>query len=246
MRGVFKLLALLAVCTVPARSESVVIPNGSATTTGNGGYGFVAGFSATFQQVYGANSVSGIPLGAKLIGFSLRQELAATTIWPPTDITVSNFDVYLGTSDFHPGSLSNSVAANEGADTINVRNGPLTLDANSFPGGGNPNGFGPTIDFTSPYTYVGGDLLLTLTYTDPSGSIPFDAQLGSTDTEARQELSYNSTTVPVNVPEYALIVQFEYQLASVPEPSTLALACVAVLIGPFVVRRQSVGTQRGT
>jgi hypothetical protein len=218
---------LLALGGTSALAESVVIPVGFATSPGNDGFGYLQGYDATFQQVYGADLLAGLPIGARIEGLAVRQEVNTPT-WPPTAITSSRFDIYLGPSAFAPGSLSDSVAANEGPGTVLARSGPLTFAADSFPGGGSPNAFGPTIALTTPYTYTGGDLLLTLSYTAPSGSIPFDAERGLAGAEARQALGFDQATVGADSPEYALIVRFDFTPASVPEPSSLVMAALAL------------------
>src|SRR5207302_8764496 len=133
-----------------------------------------------------------------------------------------NFDVYLGPSNFAPGSLSTSPAANQGAGTMQVRSGPLTFPANSFPGGSSPNAFGPEITFSTPYTYTGGDLLLTLRYTAASGQLLFDFQ-NTPDAQFRSAFDYNATTMPDSSPGSYVLKFTASSLPAVPEPSSWLL-----------------------
>jgi hypothetical protein len=216
-----------------ARADVYVVPPGNANTSGTGASFTLVQSDYTGQQVYGANLLSGLPVGAVIDGFRTRLLAGQSTV--TSAVSSSNFDISIGPSAFHPGSLSTSTAGNQGPGTVLARSGPITFPANSFIGGPGPNPFGPLISFTTPYTYTGGDLLLTFSDTAFSSSPVFDAQsslFGSA--QGRQNLGvFNSSTVPQNVDGFALIVQFDYSTAttSVPEPSTLTLSGLTVLAG---------------
>ena len=210
-----------------------VVPPANTNTSGTGASFTLGTFDYTGQQDYGASLLSGLPMGAIIDGFSLR--LAAGQSTMTSAFSSSHFDISIGPSAFPPGSLSASTAGNQGPGTVLARSGPITFPANSFVGGANPNPFGPLISFTTPYTYTGGDLLLTFSDTAFSTALVFDAQsnLFSTAQGAQNLGVFNSSTVPQSVPGFALIVQFDYTLASaaVPEPSSLTLSGLSVLAG---------------
>jgi len=224
-------LVVLGLVDADARADVYVVPPANANTGGTGGTFTLTQTDYTGQQVYGASLLSGLPVGAVIDGFRLRLSPGQSTETSAT--SSSHFDISIGPSAFHPGSLSTSTAGNEGPGTVLARSGPITFPANSFVGGANPNPFGPLISFTTPYTYTGGDLLLTFSNTAFSTAMVFDAQAGLFSTaEGRQNLGvYNSSTVPQDVDGFALIVQFDYTLASVPEPSSLTLSGLSVLAG---------------
>jgi len=225
-------LVVLGLMDAVARADVYVVPAANTNTSGTGASFTLVGTDYTGQQVYGASLLSGLPVGAVIDGFRMRLGPGQSTV--TSAVSSSNFDISIGPSAFHPGSLSTSTAGNEGPGTVLARSGPITFPANSFVGGANPNPFGPLISFTTPYTYTGGDLLLTFSDTAFSNSPVFDAQAGLfSNAQGRQNIGvYNSSTVPQNVDGFALIVQFDYTLASaVPEPSSLTLSGLSVLAG---------------
>jgi hypothetical protein len=223
--------AVLGLMGAHARASVYVVPPANATVGGTGGTFTLGTFDYTGQQDYGASLLSGLPLGAVIDGFRLRLSPGQPT--QTSAFSSSHFDISIGPAAFPPGSLSTSTAGNEGPGTVLARSGAITFPANSFVGGANPNPFGPLISFTTPYTYTGGDLLLTFSDTAFSSSVVFDAQAGLFGSaQGRQNVGvYNSSTVPQSVDGFALIVQFDYTLAAVPEPSPLTLSGLPVLAG---------------
>jgi hypothetical protein len=225
---VFVVLGLMG---AHARADVYVVPPANATTSGTGASFTLGTSDYTGQQDYGASLLSGLPLGAVIDGFRLRLSAGQSTVTSAS--SSSHFDISIGPSAFPPGSLSTSTAGNEGPGTVLARSGAITFPANSFVGGANPNPFGPLISFTTPYAYTGGDLLLTFSDTAFSTALVFDAQAGLFSTaQGRQNVGvYNSSTVPQSVDGFALIVQFDYTIPSVPEPSSLTLSGLSVLAG---------------
>lgn len=109
----------------------------------------------------------------------------------------------------------------------------MVIAANSYPGGGSPNNFGPLIAFTTPYTYQGGDLLITMRIlsTDflQTGLI-LDAEFvvqGGTLSGA----PYNGT-IAASSAGYIPVMQFQVNTPlvdnPVPEPSTFVLALMGL------------------
>ncbi|MBL8824804.1 MAG: hypothetical protein JNJ77_19615 [Planctomycetia bacterium] len=216
------------------------MPPSRANTEGNTVFGYTTTTALTVQQLYGSSLLNGLPIGSQITGMQFRQN-GGQPSGPSTVSFTPNFDIYLGPSNFPVGSLSTVVAANQGPGTVPVRNGSLSFGINSFPGGTSPNAFGPVINFTTPYTYSGGDLLMTFTwnFTQVGNNIDWDFDNSLVGAQYRQspESFYNSPTVSQNVPNGALVVQFQY--AAVPEPTTLALSGCAVLVaGAWYYRRR--------
>ncbi len=224
---------ILGLMDADARADFVyVVPPANTNSSGTGGATFTLGaFDYTGQQVYGASLLSGLPVGAVIHGFSLRLAAGQSTVTSAS--SSSHFDISIGPSAFPPGSLSTSIAGNQGPGTVLARSGAITFPANSFGGGANPNPFGPLISFTTPYTYTGGNLLLTFSDTAFSTAIVCDAQAGLfSNAQGQQNVGvYNSPTASQSINGFALIVQLDYTLTSVPEPSSLTLSGVAVLAG---------------
>jgi hypothetical protein len=212
-------------------TATFVAPTSLRSNEGNRSYGFSG--AATFQQVFGTSQLVGLSSGDKITGMQLRINGTddfdqANPAGPASTVTVSALDVFLGPSNFPVGSLSSSVAGNQGPGTVLARSGSLTIPPLSFPGPGTPPPFGLLIPFTTPYTYTGGDLLFTWSHTTPSGgNLNFDTGFTTvSNVQARQALSYNSATVGSNFPNTALVVQFTTIPA--PEPGGLLLCSLAL------------------
>jgi len=224
-------LGLLGLISTDANADDYVVPPANANASGTGGATFTLLQSDyTGQQVYAASLLSGLPTGAVIDGFRLRLAPGRATV--ASVVSSSHFDISIGPSAFHPGSLSTSTAGNQGPGTVLARSGPIAFPANSFLGGAGPNPWGPLIPFTTPYTYTGTDLLVTFSDTAFTSSVVCDAQAGLfTTAQGQQNVGvYNSATVPQAVGGFALIVQFDY-VTPVPEPSAPTLSGLAVLAG---------------
>jgi hypothetical protein len=219
-------IAALALNASRASADVKVLPQALDGAEGN--IGFAVNNALTFQELIGTTQTNGLPVGATITGVQFRLNAGSS---PNPASTFSNFDLYLGPST--GSTLGTSVAGNQGPGTLQVRSGSYTLDAASYPTGGSPNAFGPVIDFSAPFIYTGGRLLLTASYTTPSSQFSFDAGTGLSDIDYRQTSAYNSPTVDQQVAGAALATQFVY---TVPEPASLgALAG----IGALALRRRS-------
>jgi hypothetical protein len=218
-------MVLLGLISTDARAQVYVVPPANANMSGTGGTFTLLTSDYTGQQVFSASLLSGLPVGSVIDGFHFRLAPGQSTV--TSAVSSSHFDISIGPSVFHPGSLSTSTAGNEGPGTVLARSGPITFPANSFVGGAGPNPFGPLISFTTPYTYTGSDLLLTFSDTAFTSSVIMDAQAGLfSNAQGRQDIGvYNSSTVPQNVNGFAMIVQFDY--VPVPEPAAAMLLAAA-------------------
>jgi hypothetical protein len=111
-----------------------------------------------FQSVYGAGLL-GLPTGARLHGIRFRLDSSQTPFGPDT---VATLEIRLSTSAHPPGSLHATFANNRGADEVIARTGPLLVAPSDYGTGSAPNAFGPPIEFTTPFVYQGGPLLLEI------------------------------------------------------------------------------------
>jgi hypothetical protein len=78
--------------------------------------------------------------------------------------------------------MSTTFASNFTATPTQVRSGPHNWDAGAFTFGSTPNAFGPTMTFTTPYLYTGGDLTIEMRFAQQVGATtqsPFDAVAAS-------------------------------------------------------------------
>lgn len=241
-RSILLTVILGLICT-EVHAQTYVVPPGNAGVGGTGGTFSLLTTDYTGQEVYSANLLSGLPVGAIINGFRMRLAPGQPTV--SVAVSSPNFDISIGPSNFQPGSLTTSTVGNQGPGTVLARSGPISFPANSFVGGSNPNPFGPLISFTTPYTYTGGDLLLTFSDRAFSSGVVLDAQANLfSNAQGRQNVGvYNSSTVPQSVDGFAIIVQFNY--VTVPEPSTMALAGVTALsgLGYWLFRRRRTKAQ---
>lgn len=216
MKWMLSLIGAVVLASVASGQSTVIVPSALNGVEGSGTY--IYNGPITFQQVYAPSQLGGLLPGSVITGMQLR--LDGIFADSPAS-TVANFDVSIGPSNFAPGSLTASVAGNQGAGTVVARTGSLTFDAGSFPTGSSPNGFGPLITFTNSFTYTGGNLLLTVSHSTPSAELDFDVGSGIVGAQIFQTQSYNATTLTDNSPDTGLAVQFAFTTAAVPEPATM-------------------------
>lgn len=215
-------VALAALAAGPAAAQSLsVIPQSLATTEGNSASNLVFSTSARTSQFVWSSSLvagAGVTPGSVITGFSPRQNGGAGT-WPGTSLTITSYQVTMSTSANAPGSLSTTFANNLSADAVVTRSGPLSVTANSYPGGAGPNPFGPVIPFTSPFTYSGGDLLMELRFTATvTGSMQ-----DSSDSTAGMSSVFNVDNTASTGIAGTLVPVIQFQFTPVPEPGTLTM-----------------------
>ncbi len=226
-------LCALAVCGL-AFGQHVVAPNAYAAQGGASGLNTLlrdAPNERTYQMAIAPSQLGDIPDGGLITGITWRiRAVSSYTTWPATDANWANYDIQISKSNFPAGSLSTTFADNIGPDVVMGRNGPLTIPANSFPGGAvwppNVNDFGYEIMFANPYTYHAGDtLLFTVRHTgNDTGTNRFlDSVASGTDVQALSATSYTATT--------GSSASFSIsKILYTPEPSALALLAVGGLL----------------
>ncbi len=233
MKRVYTLVAmLLAMGSAWGQTSTATIP-GLDGVEGSGLYIYAG--PITFQQVFAPSQLTGLPIGAIITGMQLRLDSSWLT---SSASTIPNFNVSMGPSNFAPDSLSTSVAGNQGPGTVQVRSGPLTFDAGSFPTGGSPNAFGPLIPFTNPYTYTGGNLLLTVSHSTPSSELDFDVGHRLNGVQIFQAQEFNTDTLVENSMDTGLAVQFSFSISAVPEPAAYYSAAMSLMLGGVLLHRR--------
>ncbi len=175
MRSVFLLLisftvTLVTILTQPDAKATDAIPlnyknaNGTAAFTGP-----LANTPRTYQLLIHSSQLTSF-VGKDIKGLTWRLPSNATANYPVSDITFASYRIYLSGS-VDPVNRSLAFFANNvvGPQT-QVRSGPLTVTAGSYPSGGSPNSFGPEISFDIPYSYTGGNLLVEIRQTGFTGT----------------------------------------------------------------------------
>src|SRR6516164_9406239 len=145
------LVAMISISVCAQARAQVVVPAGFDGTEGTSAEGTSLGdFSNRVQSIYGTSLLTGLHVGDVITGLAFRVD----SIGPaPAPQTVANYEIRLSKSPRTPGTLSNTLADNRGADEVIVHTGPLTIAAGDYPTGSTPNAFGALIGFTTPYTY---------------------------------------------------------------------------------------------
>jgi hypothetical protein len=239
------LLGLFAFAGARSNAAVVVAPNAETSASqgnpqylvfGNGGnLGYV------FQAGYAASQFSSIPLGTKITSIGYRLASGEGTL--TSEIDYSQFNIQIGKAAEPIGSLSATFAANLGTDTVLARSGPLDIAAGTFIGGGTVNPF-YQIPFSTPYTYTGGDLVITIRDT-ASVEYNFDVDgvavgSGITDTNAAYGTDSSATNGQsqfYNAP----VIELTY--GAVPEPASMGIAAVAATAALLRIRRRAASVQ---
>ena len=157
-----------------------VIPNTYSSTAGTGTFlGPLANAQRTYQFLINSNQLTAF-VGSHINSLSLRIPTSSTADWPTTDVTFTNFDIYLAQS-VAPADRSLTFDANIVGAKTQVRAGSLLIAASSYRFGSNPNPFGTPITFNTSYSYTGGHLLIEIRHQGFTGtSRSNDALLTST------------------------------------------------------------------
>lgn len=172
----------LAFALAGAAGADVVVPNSLAGIDGDGTFSLTSSAAAgrTFQLTIAASQLTGM-VGQQISGLQWRLNGASTAAWPPADTSYATWDIFVGPG-VAPSAMSNTFASNFTSAPTQVRSGPAGFTAGSFSAGVSPNAFGPTLAFTTPYAYNGGDLTIEMRFSaqvGPTTQSPFDAVLAS-------------------------------------------------------------------
>jgi hypothetical protein len=166
--------------TNDANSAYNVVPPNYASVQGTGTFlGPLSNAQRTYQMLIRDSILTGLA-GQQITALTFRLLASASSNWPASDVTFTNYDIYLSQS-VAPENRSFTFAQNVVGAQKRVRSGSLTIPAGSFPFGGSPTTFGMDITFDSAYVYNGGHLLIEIRHTGFSGtSASTDAVLTST------------------------------------------------------------------
>ena len=211
-----------------ARADVIVVPNTLATVEGNANnFGPFFNNSVRYQQVYSASQFpsSTGPLMITQIAFRPDGSVAN----PSLTLIFNSVQIDLSTTSSTPGTLSTTFASNVGADNVTVFNSFVFLNAPVTGPPGGPKGFTVTFPIT-PFIYnpSAGNLLLDVRAFESGGGIsaPLDAQSNSPFTAHVDAPSIAATSGS----SFADGLVTQFQFTPVPEPSTLVLGSLGVLL----------------
>jgi len=86
-------------------------------------------------------------------------------------VTWLDYEVTLAQAANPISSMSTVFLANL-LNPVLVKNGALSIGANTFSAGGNPNPFGTLVVLDTPYVYQGGDLVMQFTHNGSDSPTP--------------------------------------------------------------------------
>jgi hypothetical protein len=154
---------------LPVAADTFVVPPAYENSPGTAGFlGPLSGSARTYQLLIHEDQLTSL-LNHHLSGVAFRSTTGATAVWPAVDVTYQNYDLYLSPS-VPPIDRSFTFAQNIAGPQVQVRSGPLTVPAESYNFGSSPNAYGPVIEFTQPYSYTGGHLLVELRQSGSDGN----------------------------------------------------------------------------
>ncbi|NOS87305.1 MAG: PEP-CTERM sorting domain-containing protein [Methylococcaceae bacterium] len=226
-------LLVLAVAANTAHASTIVAPNAYDATAGNVANNTAINSSArTYEMQIAASQLAGMAVGSSINGLAWRlasNEPAASGVrnW-------SDFEITLGQAANTIAGMSTTFAANL-LNPVLVRDGALSYDLSGFSNAGTPKPFAPSISFFTPYTYLGGDLVVLISHSIATGgtnsfldALNTAAAGYGSDFKALSASTFNASTG--NQQSFA-ITQFDFTTAStaVPEPEFMALVGIGML-----------------
>src|SRR6185437_6982421 len=124
-------------------SGAKIVPSSYSAVFGGSGLNSLVrgtGFPRAYQMQFSAAALSGLPVGAQITELRFRLDSTATAAFPTTTVNWSEYDVTLSRASNSVAAMSSTFANNMAAPVL-VKSGALSIPANRFPAGGNPNAF---------------------------------------------------------------------------------------------------------
>jgi hypothetical protein len=150
----------------PASVTNLIVPRAFEMVNAASVSNFLTNPAARTLQMVISSSQIPVEPGTLLTGITWRiASGAALLAWPEVDANYSQFDIEIAPATTTPATMSVIYDQNIGAGATMVRSGPLTIPANSFTAGiaaPSVNAWGHQVEFTTPYAYTGGDLVITI------------------------------------------------------------------------------------
>lgn len=228
-------LAALAAGISTANATVVVAPNAQATAEGNirNTFPFFVTGGMRYQQVYAASEFSAFSGPETISQIAFRCDGSGSFCTSFSQLLPS-IDIHLSTTAAAPDALSDTFAANVGADNTLVHTGPLTLSSagQTLRPAGTPNPFDVVITLQTGFLYdpSAGNLLLDITnYSSPGKiGIRLDANFSILDSISRLSANGDPAATSGRLETEALVTQFS-TTAQIAEPATLTLFGLALL-----------------
>src|SRR5439155_4807854 len=124
-------------------------PNDYSATSGNTGLNTLlrnSGSPRTYQMQFSTAALGGLPVGARITELRFRLGTNNVSMFPSSTVNWSDYEVTLAQAANPVSGMSANFASNMLSPVL-VKNGGLSLSANSFTAGDNPNAFGSLVVF---------------------------------------------------------------------------------------------------
>lgn len=212
-------LSSLSLATAPLLAQSIVVPNALANTGTGGGLNTIVRDSVaprTYMMGINATELAGIPVGEFIVGLSFRQWTGATTAWPTTDCTWSDYEISIGNC-IPTAGWSTTFASNFVGTPALARDGAMLLPAGTYTSGATPNAWGEFyFDLQTPFQYLGGDL--GILFAHPGSSLTTNTFLETTASSAgthgvaMSATTFQAVTGTLNASFYVTRIHYGYGL----------------------------------
>ncbi|MBX3388050.1 MAG: hypothetical protein KF691_01200 [Phycisphaeraceae bacterium] len=169
-RHVMGFFVCAGLCGAASFADHAVVPSsGNGIELSGNNQGTIGGDSARrFMMVIDAQALTGIPIGSTITGYRVRLNNGNTTAWPPSPVTISDYEVRISAAATTASTMSATFADNiSGVQTL-VMDGSFGIATNSYSAaaaGTTPEAFGPVIGFDRGFLYLGGSLCIDINYT---------------------------------------------------------------------------------
>jgi hypothetical protein len=234
----FVIVAGLIASVSSAFAVQFVEPGGYDTTEGNLSFSLSSTTTARRFQFFISAADLAPYVGSNFTTMEFRMNGAAAA-WPSVATSFSQFDIEFAPG-VAPGLRSATFASNYLGPATIVRSGPLNLNPGDFPGGATPNAWGLPFNFTTPYLYTGGDLLIDMKFSNHVGATnqpAFDAvgstQAGYGTNYAAMWGNLTSATATTTTANY-LVTRF----TAVPAPEPGSMIALGAGIAAIAARRR--------
>jgi hypothetical protein len=151
----------------PPAPIAVVAPQDYTGVAGNGGQNTLVrgtGAPRTYQMQFTPGVLGGLPVGARITALGFRLITNNTAVnFPTVTTTWSNYQITMAQAANPIASMSTTFQSNL-QNPVLVKSGTLSIGANLFTAGANPNPFGTFVVLDTPYVYQGGDLVMHFTH----------------------------------------------------------------------------------
>lgn len=210
--------------------EARVPSSGNGAELSNAQEGTIGGPTARrFMIVQDARALQGIPVGSRLVGMRFRLDSANGAAWPPSAVTITDYELRLSAAATTSATMSSTYASNISGVQTRVRDGALAISVGAYPAGASPRTFGPLIVFNAEYIYTGGALCLDFNHTGTGiGTTGFMDASNAPATDFVRGLYATNRTAANGTLTSCPVIEFEY----IPPTNNIVPAAFASTVGP--------------